>query len=147
MEDHPKTRPQVLLVNRCFVLNDQKKILLIRRALDDSYLPGFWECPGGKLDQGQDLTHAREREVLEETGLLIALTHPLVHVDSYVVGEGKYAGLPYVLLFGIAQSMGGKFALSFEHCDHAWVTYEEVLEYELTPETRKAAIILKDYLK
>lgn len=146
MENNQSPRPQVVLVNRCFVFNNEKKFLLIKRTVDDSYLPNCWECPGGKLDQGQDLAHAREREVLEETGLLISITNPLVHADSYVIGEGKYVGMPYVLLYGIAQSVGGKFALSPEHSDYAWVTYDEALSYVLTPETRKATIILKDYL-
>jgi len=139
-------RPQVVLVNRCFILNNEKKFLLVKRAINDSYLPDHWECPGGKLDQGQDLTHAREREVLEETGLLVNITNPLVHADSYVIGEGKYVGMPYVLLCGIGQSVGGKLTLSSEHSDYAWVTYDEALNYILTPETRKATIILKDYL-
>jgi len=141
------SRPRIVLVNRCFVLNEENKILLTQRALDDSYLPGYWECPGGKLDQGQDLNNAREREVLEETGLLIRLTHPFVYADSYIVSSGKYAGLPYICLFGISESLGGKLKLSAEHKDFNWVTYEEALDFELTPEVRKAMIILKDYLK
>jgi 8-oxo-dGTP diphosphatase len=139
-------RPRVILVNRCVLLNDDNQILLIRRSLSDSHLPGLWECPGGKLDQGQDLTHAREREVMEETGLLINLTHPLVYADSYVVGEGKYIGLPYVCLFGIGKSVGGKLALSDEHAEFAWASYDEALSYNLTPESRKALIVMKDYL-
>jgi 8-oxo-dGTP diphosphatase len=140
-------RPQILLVNRCFVVNTEKKILLVKRAPDDSFLPGYWECPGGKLDQGQDLHNAREREVLEETGLLVTLTNPLIYADSYIVSEGKYAGMPYICLYGIAKSLGGKLMLSSEHSDYAWVTYDELLSYELTPEVRKAAIILGNYLK
>jgi 8-oxo-dGTP diphosphatase len=143
-----ESRPQIVLVNRCFVLNDDKKILLIRRAAADSYMPGCWECPGGKLDQGQDLTQAREREVLEETGLLVTLVQPLVYADSYVIGDGnKYVGLPYICLFGVAKLVGGNLKISHEHSDYAWVDYDDVLSYELTPETRKASIILKGHLK
>ena len=142
----PNERPRVILVNRCFVLED-KKILLIKRASSDSHAPDLWECPGGKLDQGQDLSRAREREVMEETGLLVNLTHPLVYADSYIISEGKYVGMPYICLFGIAKSEGGKLKLSFEHSDYAWVTYDEAMSYEITPETRKALIVLKNYLE
>lgn len=129
------------------MLNEEGRILIIKRAANDSYHPNCWECPGGKLDQGQDLAQAREREVLEETGLLITLTQPLLYVDSYIVGpESKYAGMAYVELFGVGRPTGGEFALSFEHSDFAWVTYEEALSYELTPEVRKAMIVLKSYL-
>ena len=146
MENELKERPQVLLVNRCFIVNDEGKILLIKRASNDSFRPGFWECPGGKLDQGQDLTQAREREVLEETGLRIQLTHPLVYADSYIVDIGRYTGLPYICLYGIAKPLGGKLTLSSEHSEAVWATYDEGIEYNLTPEVRKAMVTLKDYL-
>ena len=109
--------------------------------------PGKWEVPGGKLDEGQDLTHAQEREVMEETRLLVQPTHPMVLSDSFVIGTGAYKGLPYVVLFSITQLVGGNFALSEEHMDSAWVTYDEMLAHDLTAEVRKAALILKDYLE
>ena len=146
MANDPKDRPQIILVNRCFVLDDKNKILLIKRVSSDSHYPNRWECPGGKLDQGQEIRHAREREVMEETGLLVDLIHPLVYADSYIVGDGKYAGMPYVGLFGIVRSLGGKLTLSDEHSGFAWVAYDEALSYDLTPEVRKAIIVLKDHL-
>ena len=62
-------RPRVVLVNRCFV-RDGEKLLIIQRAKLDSMNAEKWEVPGGKLDEGQDLSHAQEREVMEETGFL-----------------------------------------------------------------------------
>ncbi len=141
------SRPQVVLVNRCFILNEKKEILLIKRADSDSYCPGMWECPGGKLDQGQDLVQAREREVFEETGLKITLTHPLVYANSYISQVPRYVGMPYIELYGIACPVGREVVqLSSEHSAYAWVSYTTLFEYELTTETRKAAEALKQYL-
>ena len=139
-------RPRVVLVNRCFV-RDGEKLLIIQRAKLDSMNAEKWEVPGGKLDEGQDLSHAQEREVMEETGFLVKPTYPMVLADSFVIGTGHHTGLPYVVLFSITQVVGGNFNLSEEHMDSAWVTYDEMLAYDLTPEVRKAAILLKDYLK
>jgi 8-oxo-dGTP diphosphatase len=60
-----------LIANRCIVLNKQGKILLLQRSSKDVFEPGKWELPGGKLEQGQDTTHALEREVLEEAGIMV----------------------------------------------------------------------------
>jgi 8-oxo-dGTP diphosphatase len=140
-------RPKVVLVNRCFVIH-KGKLLLVKRSSTDTHHPGMWEGPGGKLDEGQDLTHALEREVMEETGLLVSPIHPLVFADSYVIGsEGKYKGLPYVVLFGVMKSKGGVLKLSDEHDDFEWVSYKMALDYDLTPEVRKALIVLKKPLK
>jgi 8-oxo-dGTP diphosphatase len=133
------------LVSRCFIRRRDRKLLILRRALTDNNA-GKWECAGGKLDEGQDLMHAREREVMEETGLLTSPIHSLVFAESYVIGSGKYKGMPYVALFNIDRVIGGKLKLSEEHVAYAWVTYDEMMTYDLTDQVRKAAIILKKYL-
>ncbi len=139
-------RPRVVLVNRCFVKREDSKLLIIKRSPTDKHNATKWEVPGGKVDEGQDLVHAQEREVMEETGLLVEPTERLVFVDSYLIGDGQYAGLPYVTLFSITKIIGGNIALSDEHTDHAWVDYDEMLTYNLTQQVRKAAIVLRPRL-
>ena len=41
------------VVARCFVVNDERHILLLRRAKTNARDPGKWECPGGELKGGQ----------------------------------------------------------------------------------------------
>ncbi len=60
----------------------QNKILLVRRAPDDSH-PGIWEFPGGGVDENEKVVDAIRREVLEETNIELPLlpkgeilTHP-----------------------------------------------------------------------
>lgn len=142
----PSERPRIVLVSRCFVKGEDGALLAIKRAANDSHYPGMWECAGGKLDEGQDLSHAQEREVMEETGYLVEPVHPLVLADSYVIGEGAYKGLPYVVLFSITRCVGGIEKLSHEHDAALWVGYRDFLGLPLTPEVRKAAIKLKDLL-
>lgn len=142
----PNTRPAVVLVNRCFVLK-KGRILAIQRTMHDRNNPGLWEAPGGKLDEGQDLDRALEREVMEETGFLIRPIDSLAHFESRVLGgNDPYSGMPYVVLFGIAEILGGEQKISNEHDDARWCSYKELLDLELTPETRKAAIVLKKRL-
>jgi 8-oxo-dGTP pyrophosphatase MutT (NUDIX family) len=141
-----KERPQVVLVNRCFVKHPKKGLLIIKRSLECGHNPGLWEVPGGKLDKGQALVDAQEREVMEETGFLVKPVHQLVFADSYIIGEGQYKGLPYIGLFSITEIIGGTLKLSEEHTEHAWVRYLEMLAYELVPQVRKASIVLKEHL-
>lgn len=139
-------RPQVVLVNRCFVKGDDGRLLVIKRSPTDRNHASKWEVPGGKVDKGQDLSHAQEREVMEETGLLAEPMIKVVFADSFVIGDGQYAGMTYVVLFSITKVLGGHLKISEEHTDHAWVNYDELLSRDLTPEVRKAAIVLKPYL-
>jgi len=40
-------------------------------------LPGLWEFPGGKIEQGESPAAAAIRECIEETGLEVEMTRPL----------------------------------------------------------------------
>lgn len=140
-------RPRVVLVNRCFIVREDKTILIVQRALNDNNNPGKWEVPGGKVDLGQDILHALEREVLEETGLLVKQPSRFEFSDGYLISDGKYQNHLYVALFSITCPLGGNFELSDEHCNHAWVTYTQLLDYDLTVESKKAAIVLREHLQ
>lgn len=141
-----QSRPRILLVNRTIVLGSNNQILLIRRSEDDSHAPLKWEFPGGKLDQGQDLSNALEREVLEETGLLVTPVKRIAYFESMILTSGKYAGLPYVVLIGISKTEDLEIHLSAEHQDYVWCSVTEALGYDLTTECRKALITLRNSL-
>lgn len=59
-----------------FVLNAEGRLLLQRRADN-----GYWNLPGGGLEVGESITQACEREVREETGLIVEVVR-LVGVYS-----------------------------------------------------------------
>lgn len=98
------------------------------------------------MDEGEDLTEALAREVLEETNLLIKMKEPLVSIQSQVLTEGRYAGNTYVMIFSVAEKIGGEVKLSAEHSSHAWTTFNDILEYDLTPEVRKSLMVMRSYL-
>lgn len=139
-------RPRVVLVNRCIILDGKGKFLLIRRSPKDYYAPGVWEFPGGKLDEGQDLSNALEREVLEETGLLVSPTTRIAYTESQIIPRGKYKGLPYVVIIGVGRVVGGKLKLSSEHTDAKWVTEDEAHEMNIKDEIKKSLIVLSKNL-
>lgn len=136
-------RPRVVLVTRCLIFKKNGRFLLIKRSKNDYHSPGLWEFPGGKLDEGQDLTNALEREVLEETGLLVIPTERIVYTESQVIPKGKFKGMPYVVIIGIGRLVGGKIKLSKEHTDYRWVNIKEAYEMSLKEEVHKALIILE----
>lgn len=45
--------------------------LLVTRRREGSHLAGLWEIPGGKLAPGESVERCAEREVLEETRIVV----------------------------------------------------------------------------
>ena len=63
-----RSRP-IIHVAAALIWRDES--LLISRRTKGSHLEGFWEFPGGKLEDGEDLRMCVEREVMEELGIKV----------------------------------------------------------------------------
>lgn len=55
--------PQHIVAVAALVRNAQDQILLVHSPRGD------WEFPGGQVEEGETLTQALQREILEETGV------------------------------------------------------------------------------
>ena len=141
-------RPKILLVQRSFIRReDDEHLIIVKRSKSNKHGRGLWEIPGGKLGKGETLAQAHQREAFEETGLLVKFVSPLVLLDTHTIGDGPFKGFSHLTIFSIARIVGGTLTLSCEHDDAAWVTYEEMLSYDLAPRVRSAATALEEFLR
>ncbi|RBY91803.1 NUDIX hydrolase [Blastococcus sp. TBT05-19] len=74
-------RPVVPCVG-AIVHDRRRRLLLIRRGQDPGR--GLWSVPGGRVEPGETVAEAVEREVLEETGLRVRAGHEVgrVRIDA-----------------------------------------------------------------
>ncbi len=97
------------------VTNLQGQVLLIK-----SPRYGDWEFPGGQVEEGETIPHALEREVFEETGII-------VRVKSLV---GIYSNLrkPSIVNMDFScEYVSGELTTSEESTQVEWVDSEEAL--------------------
>ncbi|HEX2073006.1 MAG TPA: NUDIX domain-containing protein [Geodermatophilus sp.] len=81
MASSPGPADPVLPVVACVgavVLDGRGRLLLVRRGREPSR--GLWSVPGGRVEPGESLAEAVEREVLEETGLQVRAGAPVGRV-------------------------------------------------------------------
>jgi len=98
-----------------FVMNSVGQVLLIQ-----SPRYGDWEFPGGQVEEGETIPHALEREVFEETGIV-------VRVKSLVGIYSNTRQPPIVNMDFICEYVSGEPKISEESTLVEWVDGEEAL--------------------
>jgi 8-oxo-dGTP diphosphatase len=105
------------------ILDNQDRVLLLRRAPGDYWAAGQWGFPGGKLEPGETAKEAAIRETKEESNLVVT---NLVDVKLKL---DKLLGMFYT------RSYSGNIKIDFEHTAWEWVSRDEIESYDLAPTT------------
>ena len=53
------------------VIRNLSEDIFITKRQKNQFMPGFWELPGGKVENNEDHSSALIREIFEETGIKI----------------------------------------------------------------------------
>lgn len=105
-----------------------EKYLLLRRADTKDVGAGSWECPTGRVDQGESIEAAMIREVREELGVD---AHPLFIIGTThfyrgaAIAENELVGL----IYACAIAEPGGIRISDEHSDARWMSAAEVDDF------------------
>ena len=100
-------------------------ILLVKRGREPGR--GLWAVPGGKVEWGETLAEAVQREVREETGIV-------TDVGNVVwIGESIGPSHHFVLIDFSATYVSGTPMAGDDAAECAWVPLSEERELALTP--------------
>ncbi len=119
------------IVVKGYIVNEQGKILLVKRSSSDSILPGYWEVPGGGVDFGEKPIDALKREIKEETGLIIIVEYPL-YVESLVLENLQQKQAIDIFFLCRVNSDNQAVLLSSEHSDYRWVDKSNITVTPMT---------------
>ena len=61
------------------LLNDNHEVLIAMRPAE-SHQGGLWEFPGGKVEEGESVEYAVNREFKEELGISVQACTPLIQI-------------------------------------------------------------------
>jgi 8-oxo-dGTP diphosphatase len=127
------TKAQRVIVSGFLYKNG--KCLVVQRGLQESFLPGYWENPGGKLDFGEDLFQGVQREVKEETGLDVEVID--VHHTWHWISEHNSVETQFVQIGFIVKPLNDKVILEKGMNDYRWITKDEIDKLGVTGEMKK----------
>mgnify|MGYP006285127609 CR=1 FL=1 len=120
------------------VVFNQGCVLLTRRGTAPA--KGQWAIPGGRIELGEHLTEAAEREVFEETGIVIRAGEPVHTFDLVQRDERGRIAYHYVIVDLSGEYVSGEPRAGDDGLEVRWVSPEESLALDINLETRRLLI-------
>jgi ribonuclease HI/ADP-ribose pyrophosphatase YjhB (NUDIX family) len=132
-----KNSKQTVFVN-ALIHNASQQVLVVRRSVNDHFLPGYLELPGGRVDSGESLEHGLQRKLSQEVNIGGKL--PMYFTS---LAKSNSHG-PYVrVVFEVAYDQNTPIQLSGAHNEYIWVDYNKIPNEKITTDARA---ILQQYL-
>lgn len=117
------------------------KFLILKRSEKEIVRPGMWTLPGGKVERGESLAAAVQREIKEETGLEI-------EGNIEYAGDGEFTRPDnyhvVIVRFKVKTKPGEVKFPKEDFTDVAWIALGELDKYDLIPGVRRDFEELKD---
>lgn len=108
------------------IVRYDNRILIVQRAASDSG-GGTWECPGGKIDFGEQPEDSLIREIREETGLTVTIDK-IAYASSILTHPDRQV----ILLVYFCTAVTSSVTLSEEHDAYSWAD-EQLIRQQIAP--------------
>jgi 8-oxo-dGTP diphosphatase len=112
----------------------ENRVLLVKRKQPPG--KGFWAIPGGRLELGETLKEAAEREVREETGVIIRAGNPVYTFELIEHDDQGRIRFHYVIVDLLADYISGSPHARSDACEARWISPRELDELSVTKSTR-----------
>ncbi|MBT0094272.1 (deoxy)nucleoside triphosphate pyrophosphohydrolase [Vibrio alginolyticus] len=107
------------------IFNDEDKVFLCRRKPEKS-MGGYWEFPGGKVEEGESYEECLKRELFEELDMDVRVN------DHFITVQHDYGTFEIELIAFICHFQTSSFVL-MDHDRYGWVKISNLLDKELAP--------------
>ena len=128
LKKRPKSTKRPYLIVQGLIYKNTGEYLAIKRGEEPEI--GTWEFPGGKVDPGETIENALQREIKEETGLKVDLERFVGWGQAFGIKAPDGTLADRFVMFFEAKLITGKLKFDHETADHKWVTLEQMMEFK-----------------
>lgn len=117
------------------VVIKEGKVLLVKRGIPPK--EGFWAVPGGSLKLGETIQEGAEREILEETGVVIRAGKILYVFDMIERDEQGKTRFHFVVIDVEGEYISGEARGGSDALEACWVSPAECRNMAVSANTLK----------
>jgi len=121
------------------VILDGDRVLLVKRGQEP--LKGAWSLPGGVVEIGEALDAALAREVLEETGLRVAVGDVVEVLDRVQIDADGRVEFHYVIIDYLCRALDDQLVSGSDADEARWMKIDDLAAHGVTP--KAIAVIQK----
>ena len=108
-------------------------VLLVKRGREPA--KGLWAIPGGAVEPGETLQAAAEREIFEESGVVIRAGEPIFVFDLIEKDEAGALKFHYVIVDLRAEYVSGEPVAADDAADARWLKPRDLDSLDVVPVT------------
>ncbi|HAO23318.1 MAG: NUDIX hydrolase [Desulfobacteraceae bacterium IS3] len=116
------------------VVFKNNEVLLVKRGKPPA--EGSWAIPGGSVRLGESLQAAAEREIREETGVIIQAGEPIFVFDTIERDDAGQVRFHYIVIDLIAEYVSGEPVPGDDAADARWISAADMDTLEVNIRTR-----------
>jgi len=120
------------------VVFKEDKVLLVLRGKPPAEKQ--WSIPGGCVELGETLQEAAEREITEETGIVIQAKKPIYTFDVIEHDEDGHIRFHYVIVDLAADYASGELRAGDDAVDVSWVSRKDLKNLNVSDAARKLLV-------
>ena len=124
----PRSGERPTLIVQAMIRKNTGEYLAIKRAR--AVEVGTWEFPGGRVDPGETIEKALEREIKEETGLKVDIERFVGWGQGFGITSSDGGIHDRFVMFFECKLIKGKLSFDHETADHKWSTLEEMMQFK-----------------
>ena len=121
------------------LINDEKKILILKRSNKVSTYKGMWGGVAGYVEENEEPYETATKKIKEEVGLeykdveLLKQLDPISFTDFY---EGKrYDWKIFSFLFKLKEKR--KIKIDWEHSEYRWIAPSQIKKFVTVPHLKE----------
>jgi len=127
--------PDVPRVGVGAIVIKDDKVLLVRRGIPPS--EGLWAIPGGHVELGETLQETAEREILEETGIVIKAGEPMYAFDLIEQDDTGRIRFHFIVVDVTGEYVSGEPHGADDALEARWLSWEEIEALPVSQNTLK----------